>query len=190
MTRILSTLRQTLRAFRTDESGVVTVQFVIIFPVFFAFFLMTYENGIISVRHVMLERGIDIAVRDVRIGSITDPTQNSIRKRICEVSMIIPDCENQMQVEMVRRDPRSWADLDSNIQCTDRSVASQPVTNFTNGKNNELVLVRACVRIDPMMPTTGIGKAIVESNSGASAGGSYALIATAAFVVEPFNDEE
>ena len=178
-----------IKGFRDDDSGTVTVEFVIVFQVFMLFFLMTYESGVVSVRHVMLERGMDIAVRDVRIGAISSPTQESLRERICDVAMIIPDCENQLQLEMVRRDPRSWDALPTEVQCIDRSVESQPVTDFTNGGNNELVLLRACARIDPMLPTTGLGKTIVENNSGDAAGGSYALVATAAFVVEPYNNE-
>jgi hypothetical protein len=72
------------------------------------------------------------------------------------------------------------------VTCIDRGAAAQPVVEFTNGGNNELMVLRACARIDPLLPTTGIGKAIVDNNSGSAAGGSYALISTAAFVVEPF----
>lgn len=190
MNRLPLFLQRQISSFRQDEGGSVTIEFLVVFQVFLLFFLMTYENGVISIRHVMLERGVDLAVRDVRIGNMPNPTRDSMRERICDISMIIPDCENQLQIEMVRRNPRSWNDLPSEVRCIDRSTTSQPVVTFTNGGNNELMIMRACVRIDPMLPTSGIGKAIAGSNSGAAAGGSYALVATAAFVVEPFSNEE
>ena len=172
------------------EEGTASLEFVLVFPVFFGFFLATYESGMISARHVMLERGVDIAVRDVRIGRISNPTRDILRARICEVARIIPDCENQLEIETFRRDPRSWVDINPTVQCIDRGKVARPVYNFTNGGNNQLIIIRACARIDPMLPTTGIGRAISDNNANSAAGGSYALVSTAAFVVEPFQNEE
>lgn len=175
-----------LRRFRSNEDGVVTVEFVIIFPIFMTFFLMTFESGMISLRHFALERAVDIAVRDVRIGAIANPTRESLRTRICANAGLLPDCENQLQVEMIRRDLRNWVAVPTAVQCIDRGASVQPVVEFTNGGNNELIFLRACVRLDPVMPTTLLGRTIVEANSGSAAGGSYALVSTTAFVVEPF----
>ena len=179
-----------LKRFWDCDEGTASLEFILVFPIFFGFFLATYESGLISARHVMLERGVDLAVRDVRIGKIATPSRDVLRARICEVAAIIPDCLNQLEIETFRRDPRSWVDISSTIRCVDRGDTARPVYNFTNGGNNELIIIRACVRIDPMMPTTGLGKAIVENNSLTAAGGSYALISTAAFVVEPYRSED
>lgn len=175
-----------LRRFKDCENGVVTVEFVIIFPVFFAFFLMTFESGMVSLRHFALERAVDVAVRDVRIGAIPVPSQDSLRTRICSYAGLLPDCENQLQIEMIRRDLRNWVNVPTEVRCIDRGAAVQPVVNFTTINNNELIFLRACIRLDPVMPTTGLGRTIVEANSGSAAGGSYALVTTTAFVVEPF----
>lgn len=188
--RLLSDIGNFWTRFARAEEGTASLEFVIVFPVFFGFFLMTYESGMISARHVMLERGVDIAVRDVRIGSMAAPSRELLRTRICEVALIIPDCENQLQVEMIVRDPRAWVPVDPVVRCIDRGVATQPVIEFTNGGNNNLVFLKVCVRIDPLLPTTGLGKVIVDNNSGSAAGGSYALVSRAAFVVEPFTAEE
>jgi hypothetical protein len=182
-------MRNVLTRFAKCDRGAASLEFVIIFPVFFTFFLMTYESGMVSLQHVMLERGVDIAVRDVRIGSMSNPTQDSLKARICEVAGIIPNCVTQIQLEMVQRDPRAWVDLSDDIQCINRSLTVQPVVDFSNGGNNDMMVLRACVRIDPLLPTTGLGKAIVEANSNDAAGGSVALVAHSAFVIEPFNDE-
>ncbi|WP_322891368.1 MULTISPECIES: TadE/TadG family type IV pilus assembly protein [unclassified Yoonia] len=175
-----------LRRFQRDESGVVTVEFVIIFPIFVLLFLMTFESGMVSLRHFALERGVDLAVRDVRIGRMAVPSRDLLRAQICEYAGLLPDCENQLQVEMVRRSVRNWVNVPATVQCIDRGAAVQPVVQFTNGGNNELIFLRACIRLDPVMPTTGLGRTIVERNAGGAAGGSYALVSTSGFVVEPF----
>lgn len=177
------------RRFFASQAGTASVEFVLAVPILFMFFLMTYESGMISLRNVMLERGVDIAVRDVRIGRMAAPTREALRDRICEVARIIPDCANQMELEMIRRDPRNWVAVDSRVKCVDRSVSVQPTVEFTNGGNNDLLILRACARFDPILPVGDlalIGNAIRAESSDA-AGGSYALVATSAFVVEPFS---
>ena len=59
MMKRLSPLMRGIRAFVRDEEGAATISFILVFPAFMTFFLMTYENGMISLRHVMLERGVD-----------------------------------------------------------------------------------------------------------------------------------
>jgi hypothetical protein len=177
------------RAFMLAEDGVASISFVVAFPVFMLFFGMIFENGMISARHVMLERGVDIAVRDVRVGRMPEPTPALLRERICDVAQIIPDCENQLQLEMVTLDLRAWNGMPADVQCIDRSVPDRPITSFTPGGNNQLVFLRACARFDPVMPGSGIGYAISNSANSA-AGGSYALIATSSYVVEPFRRED
>ncbi|WP_242650989.1 TadE/TadG family type IV pilus assembly protein [Yoonia tamlensis] len=179
------------RQFAGDDSGVVTVEFVLVFPMFFGFFLMTYEQGVISLRNVMLERGVDMAVREIRIGAMPEPTGPLLKTAICGYAEILPDCEEQIELEMVVRDVRNWVDIPSQVRCIDRSVTTQASVEFVNGGNNKLVFLRACIRLDPMLPTSGIGRSIVTAAEGNdAAGGSYALVASAAFVVEPFADED
>lgn len=178
-----------MRNFRKAEDGVVTLEFVIIFPIFFFFFLMTVENGLISLRHVMLERGVDVAVRDIRIGrnGMVDPTRALLKERICQEAAIIPDCDEQLAIELLPNDLRNWDPNIGPILCRDRGEDPPSGDSIIpTGGNNALMFIRVCARIDPFMPTTGLGKTIVDSNTGTAAGGSYALVSTAAFVVEPF----
>lgn len=190
MISILPRLRILLKRFGDCEAGTASLEFVIVFPIFFGFFLMTFESGMVNAQHVMLERGVDIAIRDVRIGRIATPTPDRLRARICETALIIPDCEAQLQVEMVMRDPRAWVDVPTRVRCIDRSLSVQPVVTFTNGDNNDMMVLKACVRIDPLLPTTGLGKVIVDNNSTDAAAGSLALVAYSAFVIEPFKSAE
>lgn len=179
-----------IRDFRKADDGVVTVEFVIIFPVFFTFFLMTVENGIISFQHFRLERAVDLTVRDIRIGTIQNPTRAEMLEEICDRAGSIPSCETELEIELIANDLRNWTPVNGDIQCINRGedppAGDSPIPT---GGDNELMYMRVCVRIDPIMPTTGIGKAIVDRNSGDAAGGSYALVTTAAFVIEPFGSD-
>lgn len=186
----MTRLRNLMKRFASDESGVTSIEFVIAFPVFFGFFLMTYESGMYSLKHVMLERGVDIAVRDVRIGAMPNPTRDQLRVRICDVAMIIPDCVQQVDIEMVRRDPAAWVDLPGQVECVNRGVVDEEEEEIDRTANNQLMLIRVCARVDPLLPTTGLGRAIVRANDNDAAGGSMALVATAAFVVEPFRPDD
>ncbi len=194
MQHLMSNISAVWRRFAADDRGTTSLEFVIIFPVFFSFFLMTFETGIISLRHVMLERGVDIAVRDVRIGAQTSPTRDTFRERICDAALIIEDCENQMEIELLARDPHLWADVPNEVQCIDRGDMTVDNSQIDNLANNQLMFIRACVRIDPFFPISNIGRTrvasigqtIVDNNSGGAAAGSHALVSMSAFVVEPY----
>lgn len=187
--RTFTNMTHLLRRFARDESGVATLQFILVFPIFILFFGMTYESGMISLRHVMLERGVDLTVRDVRIGAMADPSRESLKRRICANALILPDCENQLRLEIFIRDAHSWVNIPTSVACVDRGNPAPPDEDDARNQlnNNQLVILRACARFDPVLPTTGIGKSIVESSAGnTAAAGSYALVSTASFVVEPF----
>ena len=191
MMKRLSPLMRGLRAFVRDEEGAATISFVLVFPAFMTFFLMTYENGMISLRHVMLERGVDQTVRLVRIGFLEDPSREDLKAYICAYGTLVPNCESELRLEIVLQDAHNWDEtaIAADAQCVDRGnpAAEEEDDDPNTLENNQLVFLRACHRFDPIMPTTGIGRAINNSTGGdAAAAGSYALISTASFVVEPF----
>jgi len=170
-----------LSAFRTNEDGNATLEFMLALPAFFLLFTSAYEGGVLSTRHVMLERGLDVAIRDVRVGVLINPTHASLTKRICEGASIIPDCESNLRLEMVSVNMRGFAPLGDEVACVDREDEGSPVLNFNTGLNNQMMIVRACALFDPMIPTNGLGKEIPKES-----GGAYALVATSAYVMEPF----
>ena len=179
-----------LRDFRDAEDGVVTLEFVIIFPIFFFFFLMTVESGIISFQHFRLERAVDLTVRDIRIGNLQDPTRQDMLDGICGRAGSIPNCEDELQIELLVNDLRNWQTVSDTVECINRGAAPPALDSvLPTGDDNELMYMRVCARIDPLMPTTGLGKAIVDANSDSAAAGSYALVSTAAFVIEPIGSD-
>ena len=181
MSRFLSKMLERVRRFHDNEDGNGTLEFVLVLPPLMVLFFANFEGGILSTRHVMLERGLDATVREVRIGAIPVPTHDNLTARICRFAAIIPDCINQIRLEMVVRDPRNWIAPPAEIACVDREEEGEPTLTFNPGLNNELMILRVCALFDPILPTGSLGSAIPKESQGA-----YALVATASYVMEPF----
>lgn len=162
-----------------SEDGSATIEFVLLFPAFIALFLATFELGMTMMRQVMLDRALDLAVRDVRVGTLDPVTHDDLKRAICARAQMIPDCANQVRLEMLRVDPRNWRGVADEADCVDRADRSRPARTFVPGVSNQLVVVRACALFDPYFPTTGLGAELAEGR------GFYALLSSSAFVVEP-----
>lgn len=173
-------LRSFLKRFARSESGQSTVEFAITFPAVITIMLSGIELGFVSLNHSMLERALDVTVRDIRLGTGAAPQHDDIKDLICTRAGFIEDCGSNLRLEMIQVDPRNWGGLDDDPDCTDRSEEVSPVRNFENGQDNELMILRACVKIDPIFPTTGLGANIPKDGYG-----QYSLIATSVFVQEP-----
>jgi hypothetical protein len=178
--RILPRLTRFARRFGQSQSGGVSTEFVIAFPAVLAMMAFGVELSMVTFNQSMLEQAMDVTVREIRLGTGTAPQHDDIKDSICERAHFIRDCETNLRLEMVRIDPRDWTGIPADPDCIDTSQEVTPVRSFVNGQSNELMMLRACVRIDPLFPTTGLGKKLGEG-----AGGQYALIATSAFVQEP-----
>lgn len=193
----MSGLVQALRRFWRREDGSVTVEFALLFPVFFGFFISTFELGMVMTRQVMLDRGVDMTVRDLRTNRIVAPTtdaggnalsdaeraralHNMVKGAICEHAAIIPDCMSQLRVEMIKVDPRNYATLRPDVDCVDRTAPVSDPRDFVRTDPNEMFVMRACSLFDPYFPFTGLGAQLPRES-----GDAYALVATAAFVIEP-----
>lgn len=139
-----------------DESGAATVEFVIIAPLFFAIVFSTFEAGWLMTKSMMLDRGLDMAIRDLRVDLIPNPDKTNIKAAICNYSRILDDCNTTLTLEMINID--NVADYPStNAQCFDRVNTVEPVTNFVVGNRAEIMFIRACVIIDPIFPFLGLG---------------------------------
>lgn len=176
MRAVLSRLRRGLR----NEEGSAAVEFVLVFPVIATMIVLTLEMGFITLRQTMLERGLDMAVREVRLGTGTAPEHDQIKDLICGNALILSDCETNLFLEMVPSDPRAFAGMHDVTSCTDTPVPSRPVRSFTPGQQNQLVMLRACVLYDPLFPEALLPRVLT-----ADAFGKSAIIAVTAFVQEP-----
>ena len=170
--RVLKRLRR--------EDGNATIEFVILFPLFMMLFFSAFEIGLVMVRQVMLDRATDISVRALRLGSWTNPTHDQMKRNICNLAGILPDCMNNIMIELRPVSTTTWTPLPSNPTCVDKDAVISPPITFNGGLQNEMMLVRVCALMKPMFPTTGLGLRLPREGED-----YYALVATTAFVNEP-----
>lgn len=179
MIRFPSLPRRLQRRWRRED-GNATIEFVLLFPAFMTLFLVVFETGLLLTRGVMLDRGVDVAMRQLRLGTLDPMTHDGLKNEICEQSVIIPDCNNAVLVELRPISKTTWEPLTHSATCVDRTEEVQPVLDFVTGISNEMMLVRVCAVFDPFFPTTGLAASIKLDKSGA-----YALVTTSAYVNEP-----
>lgn len=179
MTRTVQFLRRGLRHF-LSEKGAASVEFVIVFPFFVGVFLSAYEVAMMNMRAVMMERAMDVVVRQIRLSSGATLDYDQVKADICNQAMLLPDCENTVKIELIAVNTTSWNGLQNRPDCVDRRATIQPVGQFQNGQQNDLMLMRLCAVVDPVFPGIGVGRSMPKDPSG-----GYQIIATSAFVNEP-----
>ena len=178
---MLSSLTKALRRFRKSEKGSTAIEFILVFPAFIALFGGTFEIGLLMTKQMMLEHAMDMSMRAIRLsnGSIVI-THDNIRDKICEDALILQDCQNTLRLEMVRIPSDTWKMPNPRAGCVDRKEKSEPRVAFSNRADNDIMFLRACVIIDPILPGGGMAAALTRDASG-----GYQMIATSAFSVEP-----
>lgn len=176
----LKSLLRSARKFNRGEDGSSTIEFVILFPVFASILMGGYEIGYYTVSSTMLDRGLDMAVRDIRLGKTSNVTLETLKTDVCEYAIYVDNCEENIHIALEPVTADGFVEPSSYAQCLDRDAAVAPATTFTDGEENELMLVRACVLVDPIFPTTWLGAAL-EATEGAG----YAMASTSGFVNEP-----
>ncbi|MDM7932107.1 TadE/TadG family type IV pilus assembly protein [Tabrizicola sp.] len=178
-----------LRAFIADERGTATIEFVLIIPVVLLIFMASMESSLFMARSVMLERSVDIVVRDIRLGSLSGLTHAQLKRRICETSALvysIDTCVDAMRIWMQPINTADFAMVAPPRSCVDRSEPIDPLQEptgdeFKFGVDNDIMLMRICLKEEPMFPTTVIGASLIADETD----GNYALLTTSVFVNEP-----
>ena len=173
-------LIQNIRRFGRDEDGNATVEFAVLFPFFIFMFCAAVELGMITFRHSMLERGLDLAVRDVRLTTGANFQHDDIKDMTCEYAGFLPDCDSQLHLEMQPLDMRNFSAPSRDARCMDITQVANPIRQFSNGQQNQLMVLRACYVFSPVFPLTGLGRHLDWDGSG-----NAWMIATSAFVQEP-----
>ena len=170
-----------VRRFKSDEGGSASIEFVIVFPLIMLVFMSTFEAAVLATRYTMLDRALDIVMREVRLSSDVEITQGPLVQAICANALrVIPDCEDILTVEMTEVNPPNWTLPDANAECVDRINDSKPVNLYPQSGQNKLVLVRACAVVDPWFPTSGLGLALAKDDSG-----GLQMYSSTAYVAEP-----
>ena len=174
-------LRRVLRRFGLSEAGTSTVEFVFLFPAIFMLFGTTLEAGMYSMQQVMLERGLDMTVREVRLGIMADPDHAKMVTATCRYAVILNDCTSQLRLEMIKTNPVNFKAPSGKVPCID-AVKDPTDLLIVPGKNNDLMILRVCVRLKPLLPLAAMGRALTDDGTSSY----YALSATTSFVMEPF----
>jgi hypothetical protein len=174
-------IKKFLRRFRRSEDGsAILIEFCIFVPLLFGAFLMAVEMGIYSMRQMYLDRGLDMAVRYVRLNTSVNYTHDDIKEMICDNAGWLENCQETLRLEMVTINPRQFAQFEQSADCVDTSEPVQPVRGFTLGMENQMMMLRACVKFDPIYPTSGLGYAFEKDGTGKAK-----MVSSAAFVQEP-----
>ena len=183
MGNYLKSMRGWCRRKAGEEDGTATIPFVIFLPFFLILVVSSLEMGLLMVRHVMLERGLDMAVRGLRLGQFDGISHHDFKRLVCNNAGLIPNCMNVVAVELRQIDTTSWVPLASGATCIDRADTSSDInalTTFATGGGGDTMLIRACVKFDPMFPMTGLGFHLPKDATGA-----YSLVSSTAFINEP-----
>ena len=172
-------LRQSAGRFRRDRRGVAAVEFALLAPMLFALVFGTIEAGWTMVQTIMLDRALDTTIRSLRIGSLSNPTQQSVRAAICAEARVLADCETTLALEFIPIVSAASYPADT-ARCLDRSGALNPVLRFDAGARSQTVFVRACFVVEPLTPGLALGLALPKDETGA-----YRIVAKSGFVNEP-----
>ena len=160
MTHLLA--RQT-RRFRRDEEGGMTIEFLFFFTMFVFLLVTGIEIAYLNLRHAMLERGVDVVTREIRLSTGGIPSYEEVRDRICEEATIIGNCGGNIRLEMVQVDPRNFNTIPPDADCKNEKQPPRPVRNFVAGQDNELMA-------DPGLPQVQADPADRRSGQGIAQG--------------------
>lgn len=178
--RPLSRLGQRLRRLWRREDGTATIEFVIFVPVVLTIFMASVESGFYMIRHVMLERGVDLVMREFRLGTLGAVSHDQLRNLICDATPILGDCQNILKVSLEPINTATWTMPNAPATCVDRGASIQPPSNYSTGGTGQLMVIRVCAVQDPIFPSTGIGLELRADSRG-----GYQLVAASVFVNEP-----
>jgi hypothetical protein len=170
--------KQRLTRFATSETGSMVVPFALWAPVFIGLILSSIELGTVTIRQTALERAMDDTVREIRLGRLSDHA--AIKQSICDGAAVLPGCEAHLHLEMLPLSMTAWNAPAQKADCVDVSENVTPNRNFRNGEANEMMLLRACYKYQPITPAGTLSSSLAKD-----ADGYTALVVTSAYVNEP-----
>ena len=174
-------MRTHIARFLWREHGTASVEFVITVPLVLAFLFSSIDFGAVMLRQVFLDRSVDIAVRQVRLGAVNASGLSGFRQMICDGTILISDCAANIAIEMRPVDTTDWSGLNTPAQCHNRSEDIEPVLAFDPGVGEqELMLIRVCIVADPFIDLTGFVLGMELDDSG-----GYHIVSHGAFANEP-----
>ncbi|MFO7919891.1 pilus assembly protein [Rhodobacteraceae bacterium W635] len=166
--------------FARREDANATVEFVIVFPVIIMLFIAAFETSMLLTRQVMLERTLDQSVRHLRLTTGLSVTHDEIRENICDNTVVLNNCTETLVLDLRPIDQETYALPDYHTMCLGQDGEVHPANRFNPGGQNELMLIRACARVDRILPISGLGLQLTRDDAGA-----IHVTAATIFVNEP-----
>lgn len=163
----------------TCRAGAAAVEFALVIPLLLAMVCATLETGWIMVQTIMLDRALDLTIRDLRVGLLVNPTQQSMREQVCERALVLANCNQTLALELIPILSEASYPTDAE-HCINRGSTVAPVLRFNGGGPSQTMFVRACFVVSPMTPFIGVGLAIPKDETGA-----MRIIAKSGFINEP-----
>lgn len=169
------------RRFQRSEEGNASIEFVILFPVVFTIFVAALESGLMMVRWTSIDRASDMVIRSLRLGQYTNPDAIMLRREICNRTYAIENCFENTVVEVTRISRTTFTMPSSSTPCVTRTdTVIQPVTQVVPGQQNDLMLIRVCVTVNAMFPSS-----VYSIPMQLDAQGGYAISVASVYVNEP-----
>lgn len=185
-----------------DDDGSVSVEFVVLFPVLIGMVLLICEAGWAMTKMMMLDRGLDMAMRDIRLGAPGSGDYDQIRNKICARASVFTNCTANLKMQLQKYEYEAgWnpASAQSSFPwdaaaCTDDlPVEIDPVTgeekdrsgpddNWEPGQRDTNMFIRVCITHNPIFP--GLGSLLLDQGVDDPANPlkkSYQLVAFSAF---------
>ncbi|MEL6595625.1 MAG: hypothetical protein AAFQ47_06790 [Pseudomonadota bacterium] len=198
--RFFRNITRRIQRFHQDENGNATVEFVLLFPLYMWVFISSIESGLLMTRNAMLERGVDLVRREIRLNAAWQPTEEQLKREICNVGGMFDNCEQNLRIEMTRIDPLDPTFPPATAPCVDRGDPGATPSVMSSNVQNNLMLLRVCALVDPVIPNykfsrffhqqtedsqtrlsmMGLGSMVPQQD-----GGGIALVVSTMYVVEP-----
>ena len=183
----MTRLRLSLRPFRgigarlRSEEGAASIPAVFWMPFFVMMMVASVELCVLGVRQTLLDRGVDLTTRILRLGVAEMPSHDLLKRSICGNIAFLPDCMEDLTVEVFQVDRTTWSsDINGRgVLCSD-AITETETPVIQPGVSGQLMILRACLRVAPMETLNPLSRALAHD-----IGDKYALIATTAFVNEP-----
>ena len=154
-------------------------------PAFLMVFLPSFDASILLTRQVMLERAVDIVVRDIRLETPMTQTQRQLTSRICDRARILPDCRQNLLVEMPEIAAPLYKLPDADAPCVNQLMSIVPKAPLITERSGKMILLRACYSVEPVLPLAVLSvNRTLASNLVNADDGTVRMVTSTAFVVE------
>ena len=187
MQNLVSKIKARRSRFAKDQKGTSSLEFILIFPLFFMMFALSIESGFLTTQKIFLERSVDMTIRKLSLETLwEDMTADKIAERICSEG-VLSDCNDRLTIEAYVVDPNSGSFNLGPVKCLDISEDPdlQPSNSYSgDGGYEKYLFIRVCLLVDPLFTATPLTPTLQLNSSG-----GYYLSAMGMLTIET-NPEE